>query len=79
MPAQVQRGNEPHVKPVERKAFYGDEHGWLKTPVISRADIGSTARPGPLIIEEYDTTVIVRPAWTARTDAWNNIHMERSV
>jgi N-methylhydantoinase A len=79
MPAQVQRGNEPRVKPVERKAFYGDEHGWLTTPVVSRADVGRDARPGPLIIEEYDTTVIVRPTWTARTDAWNNIHMERSV
>ncbi|HEV7821065.1 MAG TPA: hydantoinase/oxoprolinase family protein [Burkholderiales bacterium] len=78
MPAQVRRGNERRVKAVERKAFYGEEHGWLTTPVISRADLGPAARPGPLIIEEYDTTVIVRPAWTARTDAWNNIHMERA-
>ncbi|MEO8442226.1 MAG: hydantoinase/oxoprolinase family protein, partial [Betaproteobacteria bacterium] len=79
MPAQVQRGNEPRVTSTERKAFYGDEHGWLATPVISRADIGGDARQGPLIIEEYDTTVIVRPGWSARTDAWNNIHMERGV
>jgi N-methylhydantoinase A len=79
MPERVQRGNERTVKSVRRKAFYGEEHGWLMTPVISRADIGCDARPGPLIVEEYDTTAIVRPGWTARTDAWNNIHMERSV
>ena len=31
----------------------------------------------PLIVEEYDSTVIVRPGWTARLDGWNNIHIER--
>ena len=79
MPAQVQRGNEPRATSTQRNAFYGDEHGWLATPVIARADVGGDARQGPLIIEEYDTTVIVRPGWSARTDAWNNIHMERGV
>jgi N-methylhydantoinase A len=77
MPDRVQRGNERAVKAVKRKAYYGEERGWLQTPVISRAQISDKAMPGPLIVEEYDTTVIVRPGWTARRDAWNNIHMER--
>ncbi len=46
MPAQVRRGNEPHVTSTERKVFYGEELGWLATPVIARADIGSDARQG---------------------------------
>ena len=25
--------------------------------------------PGPMLIDEYDTTVVVRPGWTARRDA----------
>lgn len=78
MPAQVRRGNEPQVHGASRKAYFGDGHGWLETPVLSRAALGGSTRRGPLIIEEYDTTVIVRPGWTARTDGWNNIHMERS-
>ena len=77
MPSRVQRGNERTVPAASRNAYYGAADGWMVTPVISRADIGSAPRPGPLIVEEYDTTVIVRPGWTARTDAWNNIHMER--
>jgi N-methylhydantoinase A len=79
MPARVQRGNERAFKTANRKAFYGEEHGWLITPVVCRADIGRDARPGPLIVEEYDTTVVVRPGWTARTDSWNNLHLERPV
>ena len=79
MPARVQRGNERAFKTARRKAFYGEEHGWLITPVVCRADIGCDARPGPLIVEEYDTTVVVRPGWTARTDSWNNLHLERPV
>jgi len=79
MPDRVQRGNERAVTSAQRNAFYGEEHGWLMTPVIARAQIGSAPQQGPLIIEEYDTTVIVRPGWTARLDTWNNIHMERLV
>jgi len=79
MPDRVQRGNERAVTSAQRNAFYGEEHGWLMTPVIARAQVGSAPQQGPLIIEEYDTTVIVRPGWTARLDTWNNIHMERLV
>jgi N-methylhydantoinase A len=32
---------------------------------------------GPLIIEEYDSTTVVRPHWRASTDRWNNIILER--
>ena len=76
MPDRVQRGNEQAVVAGKRNAYYGEEHGWVETPVVSRAQISIEPMPGPLIVEEYDTTVIVRPGWMARIDAWNNIHME---
>jgi N-methylhydantoinase A/oxoprolinase/acetone carboxylase beta subunit len=31
-----------------------------------------------LIIEEYDTTTVVRPHWNARLDGWNNIILEHT-
>jgi N-methylhydantoinase A len=34
----------------------------------SRASIGEVPEPGPLLVDEYDTTVVVRPEWTARRD-----------
>jgi N-methylhydantoinase A len=51
-----------------RLADFGEAHGAIETPVVSRAEIGDHPRPGPLLIDEYDTTVVVRPAWTVRRD-----------
>ena len=40
-----------------------------EVPVRSRASIGLAPEPGPLRVDEYDTTVVVRNGWTARRDA----------
>jgi N-methylhydantoinase A len=37
-------------------------------PVRSRASIGESPERGPLLVDEYDTTVVVRRGWTARRD-----------
>jgi N-methylhydantoinase A len=37
-------------------------------PVRSRASIRETPEPGPLLVDEYDTTVVVRPGWSVRRD-----------
>ena len=37
-------------------------------PVRSRGSIGEGPVEGPLLIDEYDTTVVVRPGWSARRD-----------
>jgi N-methylhydantoinase A len=47
--------------------------------VRSRASIGATAEAGPLLVDEYDTTVVVRPGWSARRDmATETLVLERS-
>jgi len=61
-----------------RKAYYGDDHGWVDTPIISRNDLNARCRPGPLIVEEYDSTTVVRPDWSAALDGWNNIVMKKA-
>jgi N-methylhydantoinase A len=40
-----------------------------EVPVAGRAGLGESPRPGPLLVDEYDTTVVVRPGWSARRDA----------
>jgi N-methylhydantoinase A len=45
--------------------FGGDP---VETPVRSRVSIGERPEPGPLLVDEYDTTVVVRPGWTVRRD-----------
>lgn len=43
------------------------------TPVIGRAAIGREPTPGPLIVEEYDSTVVVPPGATVSRDAFDNL------
>jgi hypothetical protein len=37
-----------------------------------------SAEPGPVLVDEYDTTVVVRPGWTVRRDpATDTLVLER--
>ena len=61
----------------KRGVYFGRRHGWTDVPVIDRSDLEATAREGPLIIEEYDSTSVVPPGWRASVDQWKNIHLEK--
>ena len=56
-----------------RQAYFGREDGLIDTPVIERADLNLTPRPGPLIIEEYEGTTVVPPNASAFRDRFDNI------
>ena len=43
-----------------------------------RARPRSTAAEGPAIVEEWTTTVVVPPGWSARADRLGNLLLERS-
>ncbi|MCZ4590523.1 hydantoinase/oxoprolinase family protein (plasmid) [Rhodococcus opacus] len=45
----------------------------VATPVISRGHLSATPEPGPLVIEDMDSTTLVPPGATARIDHYNNI------
>ena len=59
-----------------RPAYFGPEYGELETPVIRRESLTSEATSGPLIIEEYDATVVVPPGCNAARDELGNIVIE---
>jgi len=63
----------------ERLAYFGPRYGTLPTPVVDRAGLCAQARPGPLIVQEYDTSVIVPPDCTIALDVHNNIAMNIGV
>ena len=47
-------------------------------PVRSRESIGEAPEPGPLLVDEYDTTVVVRRGWTiCRDPATATLILER--
>ena len=75
LPDEVQVGSGYIPSMDNRRAYFGPEHEWMETPVLRRADLDDTPRSGPLIVEEYDTTTVVRPGWAASRDSWNNIRL----
>jgi N-methylhydantoinase A len=45
--------------------------------VLGRAALDDRPLAGPLVIEEYDSTTVVPPGWTARAGAHGFVHLEQ--
>src|SRR5262249_5669209 len=60
----------------ERPAYFGPRFGTMATPVLRRGHLGASPTAGPLIVEEYDATVVVPPDWTASLDHLGNIRLD---
>ena len=60
--------------PSTRRAWFPGD-GWIDTPVVDRAGLGTASRIGPFIIQEYDATCLVPRGTRARMDAFGNIVM----
>jgi N-methylhydantoinase A len=59
-----------------REIYFGKQHGLIRTPVLCRAGIQDRV-PGPVVIEEPDTTVVVRPGWTVELGAAGELIVTR--
>jgi N-methylhydantoinase A len=59
-----------------RKAYFGEEHGLLDVPIISRAHLVRKILKGPLLVDEYDSTTVVPPGSHARLDRNGNIRIQ---
>jgi N-methylhydantoinase A/oxoprolinase/acetone carboxylase beta subunit/N-methylhydantoinase B/oxoprolinase/acetone carboxylase alpha subunit len=63
--ARLHVDTDPDERPVrERAADFRDGQGPRPTPVCRRDELGDEARPGPLLVDDYDTTVVVPPGFT---------------
>ena len=49
------------VARTDRTAYFGPGLGLLATPVVPRSVLRGGALQGPLIVEEYDSTVVIPP------------------
>jgi N-methylhydantoinase A len=58
----------------ERQVYFGDEAGWLATPIYRRDTLSTgTELAGPAIIEEMSSTTVVLPGQHASVDMSGNI------
>jgi N-methylhydantoinase A len=60
-----------------RQAYFGKAHGWLMTPIHSRADVATPVN-GPAIVEEYDAACLIPPGARAVLDEQGNIRIDLS-
>ncbi|MAG37189.1 MAG: hydantoinase [Dehalococcoidia bacterium] len=60
----------------QRSAYFGIDDGERTVPVVARSDLTAQAQAGPLIVEEYDTTIVVPPGCTVRLDTRQNVVLE---
>jgi N-methylhydantoinase A len=58
-----------------RLAAFGPPWGQIETPLVARAALRG-GKEGPLIIDEYDATIVIPPGWRAEFDEFGNIVME---
>lgn len=73
LPNQVE--DEAPAAPETRQVLLND---WVAVPVLPRAAIAAgPARPGPLIVEQPDTTTLVLPGWSAEADKGGTLWLRR--
>jgi N-methylhydantoinase A len=67
----------PSPTPQGRRRIFAAA-GWQDWPVWQRATLGRGASlPGPAVIEQDDSTLILLPGWTATVDSRGNLEMQR--
>jgi N-methylhydantoinase A len=67
---------QPQATNAVRQAYFGPGPGSLEVSIRRREQISHT-QPGPMIIEEPDTTVVVPPGWTVSRDGYGNLRLTR--
>ena len=60
-----------------RSALFSLRTGRMAVPVIRRVNLGADPRSGPLLIDEYDTTIVVPPEWNVRLGTSGTVVMEQ--
>lgn len=59
--------------PEMRKAYWGKSYGYLDTPVLELERIGPSPVEGPVLVDCYDTTIVIPPDCTIATGDWGNV------
>ena len=88
--ATVARGIEPQAQwtyasdggPTamsQRQVYFGPEFEALNTTILTRAMLDDQPRSGPIVIEEYDSTVVVPPDCQVSCDPQGNLIIDLSV
>jgi len=56
-----------------RTAYWGKKYGFIDTPVLGLEQIGQSTREGPILVDCYDTTIVIPPDCTVAMGDWGNV------
>ncbi len=67
------------TKPFANRRVYWRKSGWVDCPLYRRTELAVRQEiPGPAIVEEYGSTVVLPASWQLRTDSYGNLILEKS-
>lgn len=69
---------EGTAEPVGSRDVTFDGKNFYEAPVYTRDTLKSSPIEGPAIIEQFDSTTVLPPGWTAKLDRFGNIIGERN-
>jgi len=71
-------GGATAATPKGTRKVYWRATGWVDCPLYDRAELMPGQRlTGPLVSEEYGSTVVVPPGWAVTCDDYGILHLER--
>ena len=76
MPELTHAAKDSKFEARSRKAYFGPDIGLVTSRVVSRGSLENNAIEGPLIIEDYEGTVVVPPDCKACLDDMGNVIIE---
>jgi N-methylhydantoinase A len=75
----AREGGTDRARTGHRPVFFGDDEGWLDTPVYWRADLAAgDVLDGPAVVEEFGSTVPLHPGFRATVDRFGNLLVRRA-
>jgi N-methylhydantoinase A len=60
-------------------AYFGQQHGWLNAQLINRNGLDETPKKGPIIVQEFDATVLIPPNYCVFRDSLDNLVIEMDI
>ena len=60
-----------------RDVYFGGKVGTLQARILSREHLRDNPLQGPIVIEEFDTTIVIPPGWRASLDRYGSVILDR--
>jgi N-methylhydantoinase A len=71
---EIESSSESAAPRAHRQVYFAEGDGFVSCPIFDRYQLApATAVEGPAIVEEFDTTTVVHPGYTATVDQFGNL------